>query len=165
MTRTQEQILARFRSIEQGDDWLGFRREVLLESMTRDSLRTIASDLDATEPEDDQTTYPAVAPEQLEQTAREYLTFAIGKAAGHRGISASRSVDKLREYAWLLGRDDVVKAMEAAEYAQYGVPQLKAFAEGMGWPWPGDVHDWEAKALARMVEGLPCDPECMDGCA
>ncbi|AYF29273.1 hypothetical protein CSH63_17735 [Micromonospora tulbaghiae] len=164
--RTQAQILARFTAIyDGGTDWMGFRLQVLLESMTRDSLRAVAHHLNAPEPDDDTTTYPAVAPDQLEQTAREYLTFAIGKAVDHRGISASRSVDKLREYAWLLGRDDVVQAMENAEYEQYGVPKLRAFAAGLGWPWPAEGDGWRERALARMAEGLPCDPDCADGCA
>ncbi|MEV4197059.1 hypothetical protein [Micromonospora globbae] len=164
--RTQEQILARFREITAGGgDWFGFRREVLLESMTLDSLRAVASDVGAVETADDQTTYPAVKPDQLEKAARDYLAFAVGKAVDHRGISAGRSVEKLGEYAWLLGRDDVAQAMEAAEYAQYGVPKLRAFAEGMGWSWPGDVDDRDAAALARMANGEPCDPDgCAEGC-
>ena len=156
--RTQDQILARFRTIDPGDDWFGFRQSVLIDSMTLDTLRQALPDVDTNGRDD------YVKPEALEQRARDYLTFAIGKIVDHRGISASRSVDKLGEYAWLLGRDDVVKAMQAAEYPQYGAPQVKAFAEGMGWPWPGEVYDWQAKALARMAEGLPCDPDCADGC-
>ncbi|MBM0275136.1 hypothetical protein [Micromonospora tarensis] len=150
-TRTQEQILARFRAVADSD-WLGFRREVLADSMTLDTLRQAVPGIDTTGRDD------YVKPEVLEQRARDYLTFAIGKALDHRGISASRSVDKLSEYAWLLGRDDVVAAMDAAEYEQYGVPKLRAFAEGMAWRWPGDIP------LARMAQGLPCQSACADGC-
>ena len=99
-------------------------------------------------------------PRQLraDLAASRYLDFAIGKIRNHRGISASRSVDKLTEYAWLLGRDDVVTAMEAADYPQYGAPKVKAFAEGMGWEWPSTPD------LARMSQGLPCEDTCADGC-
>lgn len=156
--RTQEQILARYRQIDDvGDDFLGFRRDVLLASMTTETAQQALDGADLSGE-----TWEVVT--DVDKAAREYLTFAIGKAADHRGISASRSVDKLGEYAWLLGRDDVVKAMDDAEYAQYGVPKLKAFADGMGWPWPGEVRDWQAKALARMAEGLPCEPDCGEGC-
>src|SRR5262249_50912769 len=41
-----------------------------------------------------------------------YLAFAFGKAADHRGISAARSVQKLTEYAWLLGVDELVAFAE-----------------------------------------------------
>ncbi|MEU4590035.1 hypothetical protein [Micromonospora aurantiaca (nom. illeg.)] len=160
MIRTQEQILARFKAItDSGTDWMGFRREVLIDSMTLDTLKRALPDVNTNGRDD------YVKPEALEGKARDYLTFAIGKAVDHRGISAGRSVDKLREYAWLLGRDDVVQAMEDAEYEQYGVPKLKAFATGLGWPWPADGDGWREKALSRMAEGLPCDPDCADGCA
>lgn len=154
--RTQEQILARFQNIDPNSDWLGFRREVLLGAMTIETAQA-ALDADLTGE-----TWDAVT--DTETAAREYLTFAIEKAADHRGISAIRSVDKLTEYAWLLGRDDVTEAMAAAGYAQYGVPKLKAFADGMGWPWPGDVPSWQVTALDRMSVGMPCDPDCVDGC-
>jgi len=88
----------------------------------------------------------------------EYLEFAIGKIQGHRGISAGRSVDKLREMAWLLGRDDVMAAMDKADYQNYGAPKIKAFAEGMGLPWPDDED------LARMALGYPCTDDCEGGC-
>jgi hypothetical protein len=64
--------------------------------------------------------------------ARDYYHFALGKIADERGISAERSVVKLREYAWLMGRDDVVDAMDAAPYPQYGAPKVAAFGEGFG---------------------------------
>lgn len=155
--RTQQEILDRFRAVANLDT-LGFCREVLADSMTLDTLRQAIPSIDTTGRDD------YVKPDQLEQRARDYLTFAIGKAVDHRGISASRSVDKLGEYAWLLGRDDVLQAMDAAEYAQYGAPKLKAFAEGMGWPWPGELPEREARELARMAEGLPCRDECGEGC-
>lgn len=162
--RTQEEILARFHAVAD-TDWLGFRQDVLLESMTSDSLRAIAdASLDGGESFVEPTLCPIVAPDLLEQAARDYLTFAVEKAIGHRGLSASRSVDKLREYAWLLGRDDVVAAMEVAEYPQYGAPKLRAFAEGMGWAWPGDVDAQDATALERMTQGLPCQDDCRNGC-
>ncbi|MEU5939383.1 hypothetical protein ABZ807_09350 [Micromonospora sp. NPDC047548] len=157
--RTQEQILARYREIatDGEDDPFNWRQDVLLGAMTRDTAQQALPNADLT--------HEKWVQDDTDTAAREYLTFAIGKIAGHRGISASRSVDKLSEYAWLLGRDDVVEAMTKAEYPQYGAPAVKAFAEGMGWPWPGDVVGWRAKALARMAEGLPCEPDCADGCS
>src|SRR5207237_8576960 len=71
--RTQEQILARFRDIDPGDDWLGFRRMVLIDSMTLDTLRQALPDFDTNGRDD------YVKPEDLEQKARAHLTFGIGK--------------------------------------------------------------------------------------
>ncbi|MGC4857509.1 hypothetical protein ACLQ24_30140, partial [Micromonospora sp. DT4] len=98
-----------------------------------------------------------------ETYARNYLDFAIGKILDHRGNSASRSVDKLSELAWLLGRDNIVAAMDHAGYPMYGAPQVKAFADGFGWPFlDGD----DGLALARMADGQQCDPQgCERGCA
>lgn len=153
MTRTQADIADRFREAAQpGEDLLGFRREVLAEAMTRATLIEVVPNVEES---------PDLAswePTGTEPAARAYLDFAIEKIEGHRGISASRSVDKLREYAWLLGRDDVVAAMDAAGYAQYGAPKVRAFAHGMGWPWP------DTGPLQEMAEGRPCDAECIEGC-
>lgn len=160
--RTQEEILSRYRELADGrEDFFGFRREVLASSMTGDTLRQTGLDLE----ESTLAAAPLTPPENLSGEASGYLEFAIGKIINHRGISASRSVDKLGEYAWLLGRDDVVEAMSAADYAQYGAPQVRAFAEGMGWPFldaTGDEVD--RRALERMSAGDPCEPECEMGC-
>lgn len=152
-TRTQDEILARFIEANK-DDMFGFRTSVLAEHLTYEKLAaTAAFEMDKIGEADWQ---PVT---DTESVARDYLTFAIGKIEDHRGISASRSVDKLREYAWLLGRDDVVDAMDAADYAQYGAPQVKAFANTIDWPWPADVE------LNRMADGDPCRPGCEDGCS
>lgn len=157
--RTQDEILARFREAQNDTaDLFGWKREALLEGMTAESIVTATDIAPAT------ARTIAVAPDRLEGRAREYLEFAIGKITGHRGISAGRSVDKLRVYAWLLGRDDVVAAMDAAEYAQYGAPQVRAFADGMGWPFLDAAAEHELAWLERMSQGLPCSDGCMDGC-
>lgn len=157
--RTQDEILARIHAVG-ADDILGWRQEVLIGALDYDHAKlgrlkpgTTAEDWDEARITD------------VEQAARDYLTFAVDKILHHRGISASRSVEKLGEFAWLLGRDDVVEAMAAADYPQYGAPKVRAFATGMGWPWPGDgVDPRDAAGLARMVQGLPCEPDCAGGC-
>jgi hypothetical protein len=156
MSRTQDEILQRITAVAD-DDFLGWRRQVLIEALDYEHARGYLPDTTADQ-------WAGLRTADVEQAAREYLTFAIGKIVDHRGISASRSVDKLTEMAWLLGRDDVVAAMDAADYPQYGAPKVRAFAEGMGWPWPGDVGERDAAALARMVDGLPCEPDCGEGC-
>lgn len=97
--------------------------------------------------------------ETPEEACRGYLDFAIGKALDHRGLSAARSVDHLRAWTWLAG-DHVYKlVIEEPEYAQYGVPHLKAAAEWCGYEWPTDDPH-----LERMAEGLECSPGCDMGC-
>jgi hypothetical protein len=160
-TRTQDEIVARFRE-EQDDDVFGWMREVLLEAMTAESLQAALPAVSAADAAD---VTSDSGPDRIEGLARTYLTFAVGKIVNHRGISATRSVQKLAGYAWVLGRDDIVTAMEAAGYAQYGAPKVKAFADGMGWPFletaePACERAW----LERMSQGLRCSDACMDGC-
>jgi len=150
--RTQEQILVRIEQVS-GDDWLGFAVEVLVDALDYEHAKPYLKEGVTAE-----AWSVRLNGQTVEDQAKGYLEFAIGKIEDHRGISATRSVSKLTEYAWLLGRDDVVAAMDGAHYPQYGAPKVKAFADGMGWPWP-DQPD-----LARMAEGLPCEPGCASGC-
>lgn len=152
--RTQEEILARIEAVAK-DDMFGFRREVLLVALDYENARPFLK------PETTNEVWSGiqVCPCDWESAARSYYDFALGKIEDHRGISASRSVDKLREYAWLLGRDDVIEAMDAAEYPQYGAPKVKAFAATFGLEWP------DGETFRRMAEGLPCTDDCDEGCS
>ena len=150
---SQDEILARVRQIRHdGEDIFCFRLEVLLEFLDRDHFRDLAG------PDVDLSDLPFAPPPLPPLEAEGYLEFAFGKALDHRRISASRSVMKLLEYAWLAGRQDVVTAMENAPYAQYGVPKLVVYAEAFGLPVPAD------EALARMGRGEPCEAGCRAGC-
>jgi len=150
--RTQEEIRARLVDSQSGGSFFNFAAEVLISALDFEHATFYLK------PEVTEAEWEADREADTEVAAREYLTFAIGKIEDHRGISADRSVQKLTEYAWLLGRDDVVAAMDAADYPQYGAPKVKAFADGMCWPWPAGAE------LARMAEGLPCTTDCGGGC-
>lgn len=153
MTRTQDEIIARIEAVKSDDMW-GFRREVLVDALDYQHAKPYIT-FDATEQDWFKRTMNIGG---LEQAARDYLAFAIGKIEDHRGMSASRSVDKLGEFAWLMGRDDVVEAMDTADYPQYGAPKVNAFAVGMGWDIP------KGDEFHRMTLGLPCVQGCDDGC-
>jgi hypothetical protein len=95
--------------------------------------------------------------EHVLKEARSYLAFAFDKAINHRGLSAGRSVIKMREYAWILGMDDAVAfADDDANYAQYGVPVLKRMAASLNVEIPREIAEW--------VDGGPCRPGCGEGC-
>lgn len=125
VTRSQDEIFARAQA---ADDTFGWAQEVLLPYLDFDHARPVLND-DVT-PE--QWAEHADDPAEVAEAARDYYTFALGKIADERGISAERSVIKLREYAWLMGRDDIVTAMDAAPYAEYGAPKVAAFGAGLG---------------------------------
>lgn len=106
--------------------------------------------------EDNHKDYP-LTEEFVRSKAIDYLAFAFEKAVDHRGISASRSVIKMREYAWLLGMDDVVAfADDDSNYANYGVPILKRMAMALGVELPPEIAAWK--------DGEPCRPDCNEGC-
>lgn len=152
MSRTQDDVVRRTRDIAAADI-LGFRRQVLVLALDVDHAREFLR------PNADVSEWPGPqSAEQIVDHARDYFEFAIGKIEGHRGISAERSVAKLGEYAWLMGRDDVFAAMQAAPYPQYGAPKVRRFAVLLGWPWP------DGEALARMASGQPCWDGCIAGC-
>ncbi|MEU7800704.1 hypothetical protein AB0B10_15675 [Micromonospora arborensis] len=156
--RTQEEIVTRIWALraDRGDIF-GFREEVLVEALDLDHARQVIAPR-----------HPGKWTQRVDQEtyARDYLRFAVGKIIDHRGNSASRSVDKLGELAWLLGRDDIVAAMDHAGYPMYGAPKVKAFADGFDWPFLDDLDSDDRRALARMADGQQCDPQgCERGCA
>lgn len=159
--RTAEEIHARIEALRPNDIF-GFAAEVLARALTFDDAAKLAVVADGCSRE--MWDNGRLVGDEIVRIAREYLRFAIEKIEGHQGISASRSVDKLTAFAWLMRRDDVVAAIDAVPYAQYGAPKVRAFAEGMGWG-----EDWRlavanAPELARMAEGRPCEPDCVSGC-
>jgi hypothetical protein len=92
----------------------------------------------------------------------DYLKFAWDKALNHRGLSASRSIQKIRAWLWLLG-DEALEAYarDDANYAQYGVPILwrVSWDHGQGHVVPQDTR------VGRMRLGLVCEPSgCVQGC-
>lgn len=148
--RSQAEILDRYRRIRD-DDWAGFRRDALASLMTADTINATGDYKPITDDE-----HAAAAPLAA---LRDYFPFACEKATDHRGISASRSVEKLTEFAWAAGFDDAVAAMDAAPYQNYGAPQLHALAQAVdGLVWP------DTEALNNMSAGEPCQPGCEQGC-
>lgn len=152
--RTQEEITARIRAIE-SKDLFGFAREVLLSALEFEHVKPFLKEGTTAE----QWGVPPHADDSsVTEAARQYLAFAWGKAEDHRGLSADRSVVKLTEYFWLLGKEDALQRMDAAGYAQYGAPILKICAEALGTPIP------TSPALVRMMAGEACVPGCEQGC-
>ncbi len=83
------------------------------------------------------------------------------KALGHRGISASRTIQKIGAWLWLLNRGDLYERFLATNYPQYGVPMLVLVCKELGLPMP---IERDAKRIERMARGLPCEPGCENGC-
>lgn len=157
--RTTEEISDRYKMIQESSGPLDFRPEVLLQMIPTDHLNAVIPDALEKLSEEERTEWDQHIPsddEELRAVALSYLAFAFGKAEDHRGISASRSVDKMGEYLWLLGLD--TQEFLAAPYAMYGVPSLVVAARLLG-------SDYEiSDTLWRMAESKPCKPGCQEGC-
>lgn len=89
----------------------------------------------------------------------KYMGFAQGKALGHRGLSAMRSIDHYEGWLWLIEAEDI---LTENAYPMYGVPILNAICERFHFPKP--IDEWDIKDWNRMARGLPCTPDCSEGC-
>lgn len=122
------------------EDFVGFRRGALEEVLLLDDDHSV------------------------EDLVKDYLPFAVDKALGHRGLSAGRSVEKMSEWLWVLGDEELLSRFSQADYPQYGVPQLEVVRQR----YPQAVQDLSGQELAmwkRMVQGAPCVDNCTEGCA
>lgn len=154
--KTQAEIVAKLSSSRGGSDLFGFRTEVLAAYLTADQVRPFCKlDADLSDWTADPLDRDAVV-----ATMADYMEFAWGKTEHHRDLGASRSVEKMAAWLWLLGDDEAVAYVEdGRHYKQYGAPVLLYICERYGLPIP------ESEELANMARGLPCRPGCDDGCA
>lgn len=150
--RTQDEIVARIKDIR-GSDWLSTQLADLAVYLDREHVREfLKSDANPDEWETKPLTREGVLKEML-----EYLDFAFEKALNHRGISASRSIDHMRAFLWLLGDDELLAfAEDAKNYPRYGVPILKAISRKYDKAMPDSILNWE--------DGESCKPGCYEGC-
>lgn len=90
---------------------------------------------------------------------RKYMEFAWTKVEDHRGISASRSVEKMSSWLVALGDDELyAQVTDSANYPQYGAPALKLICDKYGFPVP------DSEDIKLMVQGLPCTADYDCGC-
>ena len=152
--KTQEEIAAKIR--EEMKKFLGFGAEVLLPYLDYEHAKEFIK------PEVTEEKWNKDPIDTSEERARmdmaSYMPFAWKKVAGHRGISAIRSVDKMGAWAWLLGRDDIVAAMEEVPFENYGAPKLAVVCRMMDFSIP------EGQTIQNMINGLACCPSCEEGC-
>ena len=93
-------------------------------------------------------------PEAIKKEMLAYLDFAWGKCADHRGLSASRSISKLRAWVWLLGDTESIEFLDIdSNYKPYGAPMLAFLAKKYGTPLPTGEY------IEMMIAGNNC-PDC-----
>lgn len=96
--------------------------------------------------------------DSVKAAMRTYMEFAWGKARDHRGLSASRSIVKMKSFIWLLGDENTLCKVNVAGYARYGAPKLAVICETYGFPIPSGDD------VANMIAGKACCPYCEEGC-
>lgn len=158
--RTQQEIVDRIRGIRAGgDDFLGTQTVDLLAHVSDFALAKEFLKEDQTAE-----TWAKVFEERTTELCplnelRKYMPFALEKATGHRGISASRSLDHFRSWLWLLGDDDTLAFIDNDHnYPQYGMPCLKRICDVYELDFP-DTDD-----ARRMASGEPCGADYQCGC-
>lgn len=149
--KTHDEIIQR---IKTSDDFFGFAGSALLELLPFDVARPLlAKDTECTA----ETWKWHADRAAVLACMRDYMEFAWDKVVDHRGISASRSVEKFGAWLWALGDEETLRKFEATDYAPYGAPQLAFVCETYGFQIP------RSTAIRRMVDGSPCSPAC-SGC-
>lgn len=123
LVRTQDEIVKRVANLA-GKDAFGWSRELLITFLDFEHARPFLVE-SATE---DQWGSPSSDPRH---ELIEYLEFAWEKAHDARGISAGRSVDKIEQWLWLAGEDEVLARFMAASYSPYGIPRLRVVTEAL----------------------------------
>lgn len=140
----QDAIAARVEEVQK-NDMFGFRTEILMEHLGFDKAVQFLN-------EEARATYGPNGPEpwhhisditEVAQDFLDYMVFAWMKAEDERGLSASRSVMKLGEWLWLLGRGDLTERInDEALYNPYGAPALIVVCRELGIEPPADLVEF-----------------------
>lgn len=155
--QTQEEIKKRF---EESGGFLRFSRDVLVDYLDYDTAKALGivkDGVDRSQWDERATGGAGYGPtfvgtissdDDAKQQLAAYLEFGQVKALDMRGISASRTIDKVREWLWLLGDHEGVAYCNDDNYPQYGAPIIAWVAERYG------VELEESDTWADMVKGI-----------
>lgn len=154
--RTPDDIVVFYREVlEDGRDFLGFIGDVVLNYLPREKLLLFAETVKIPERYEEN----PLTEEYIFQEMKKYMEFAWTKVQDHRGISATRSVQKMIAWLWLLGDEGLCAfAQQDDHYPMYGAPVLLEICQKYDIPVPSDER------VFRMAKGLPCHDECHEGC-
>ena len=156
--RTQEEIAAKVTATQAEGDFFDFRSAVLLEYLdfehaqpflkpgaTTEAWEARSTGRGGDNPNERTGTLDPADEETLKADMLVYLAFAWEKAEDRRGISASRSVQKLEMWLWLLGHEKLVAlAADDDSYSPYGAPILAAISKEYGVPIPAGMEQMAA---------------------
>lgn len=156
--RTQEEIVQK---IKDDNSMFGFAKDVYIGFLRYEHAKEFLIEEAKNSPDAEKNwngDTDVLSKENCLKLMKEYMAFAWGKAEDHRGISAGRSIDKIRAYLWLLKDYKTLKKMDEAGYPQYGCPKLTVVCEKYSFPIPTDT------TVQNMIKGQPCEENCRIGC-
>ena len=114
-----------------------FAPEVIVNFLEVESLRQF------TRPDADLTGFKTFSFEEGVQDFLDYLVFAWGKALDERGISASRSIQKLSAWLRIYNRPDLADILnDSSLYNPYGAPALLKVSNELGIEPPADFVEY-----------------------
>ena len=129
--KTEDEILQRIEDVED-DDPFGVMRGDLIEFLSYEKARPFLKE-GVTAKEWEEVRRPLTRAAVIEEI-KNYMPFAWEKANDCRGLSASRSIDHMKAYLWLLN-DGSYEEMEKIEYEHYGKEKLIFVCEHCGLDW------------------------------
>lgn len=151
--KTNEEIVARIKE-DQGNSQFGFANEVLSIYLPWELAKEFYGP--GTEEKSFDEWKRELCKEHVENCIKTYMAeYGWDKAQNHRGLSASRTVEKMRHWLWLLDDD---KKINWDNYKNYGCPILKQICELYNLPIP------DSEDLRLMAQGKPCTLKPCLGC-
>lgn len=141
LNRSQDEIV---NYMKNADDWMGNIAGVLLQYLDWEHAKTCYKDEYVSKVESGEEKHNRITDVgEAVQDFLDYMVFGWMKAIDRRGLSASRTVEKLSAWAWLLGRDDIATLLnDDGLYNPYGMPALIKACEELGITVPDDCHEF-----------------------
>lgn len=141
LSRSQGELLEKYNS---RSGFLDFYGSVLLDFMELETAKPLLKEESVTDYESGKEKWAVVNTiEEAAQDFLDYMVFAWMKAEDQRGISATRSVQKLAAWLWVMGCDDLAAQVEdEGLYNPYGAPALIEVCTGMGIDVPESLREF-----------------------
>jgi len=142
--KTQQEFVNKFDELKNSGGVFDFRPEVLVNYLTFENAKPHLMKDYVKEVEQGLKQWEQITTiEKCADDFLQYMAFAWGKAEDERGISASRSIQKLGMWLWIMNRDDLRTIIEDDDlYNPYGAPALIEVCNQMGIEVPNSLIEF-----------------------
>lgn len=132
--RTQEEIVEKLDYHQSKESFFDFTPDVLIPVLKWEFAKKYLIPEYVEKVEKEEEKFECISDlKTIVQDFLDYMVFAWGKAENQRGLSASRSINKLSAWLWLLNREDLVAIIEDDNlYNPYGAPALIEVCNNLG---------------------------------